>query len=348
MTLYVYNRAFEIIGIIDAYSSLIWTNRYYSEGDFELYLPANNRNIQLLQKENFVVRETEMTNAMIIERVIIETNKERGNHLIVSGRCLKSLLSRRIVWSQTTINGRVEVGARKLVDQNAINPTDSGRKIPNLTLGTLKGYTETMSNQYTGDELMLTMITLCQNSGLGWDIKFDADNKQFIFVMCKGTDRSYKQTANPYVLFSNDFDNLISSEYATSQTDYKNVARIGGEGEGLQRRYAVSGSATGLDRRELFIDARDISSNDGAITATDYTAALIERGNERLAEYKKTEAFSGEVDTTYTYKLNRDFFLGDIVEIKNEYGVQASPRIVEIIEHSDENGIRVTPTFSDF
>ena len=64
--------------------------------------------------------------------------------------------------------------------------------------------------------------------------------------------------------------------------------------------------------------------------------------------YKVTEAFSGDVDTIHTYVLERDFFLGDIVEVKNEYGIHAAPRIIEIIENSDENGTRTIPTFSDF
>ena len=49
MILYVYDRNFSIVGVIDAYESLIWTNRYYIEGDFELYVPANQKNLEILQ-----------------------------------------------------------------------------------------------------------------------------------------------------------------------------------------------------------------------------------------------------------------------------------------------------------
>ena len=52
------------------------------------------------------------------------------------------------------------------------------------------------------------------------------------------------------------------------------------------------------------------------------------------------------MDSTRQYIVDEDFFLGDIVQIENEYGIQAQPRIIEIIESEDENGISVIPTFT--
>ena len=40
MDLYILNKNFEKIGLIDTYESVIWTTRYYTYGDFELYIPA--------------------------------------------------------------------------------------------------------------------------------------------------------------------------------------------------------------------------------------------------------------------------------------------------------------------
>ena len=33
---YVLNTDFQIVGVIDVYESFIWTDRFYSYGDFEL------------------------------------------------------------------------------------------------------------------------------------------------------------------------------------------------------------------------------------------------------------------------------------------------------------------------
>lgn len=48
------------------------------------------------------------------------------------------------------------------------------------------------------------------------------------------------------------------------------------------------------------------------------------------------------------YVLNRDYFLGDLVQIENEKGIKAAPRITEIIYAEDENGSSVVPTFSEW
>ena len=118
------------------------------------------------------------------------------------------------------------------------------------------------------------------------------------------------------------------------------------------------------NRRVYFLDAesvfyRDSSGNkveeyvdyavtvtyNKALSPTEYNALLNQRGLEKLAEMTSSESFDGDVDSTHQYILDKDFFVGDIVQVVNEYGLEASPRILEIIECEDENGITVVPTF---
>ena len=49
MYIYVLDKTLKRIGLIDNYVSLIWTTRYYTYGDFELYLPVTTEFIELLQ-----------------------------------------------------------------------------------------------------------------------------------------------------------------------------------------------------------------------------------------------------------------------------------------------------------
>ena len=42
MDLYIADQNFQIVGIIDAPSSLIWAERYFEIGDFEIYVPATD------------------------------------------------------------------------------------------------------------------------------------------------------------------------------------------------------------------------------------------------------------------------------------------------------------------
>jgi hypothetical protein len=119
----------------------------------------------------------------------------------------------------------------------------------------------------------------------------------------------------------------------------RNVAIIGGKGSIETRTYTEVdiGSNTGLDRREVFIDARDMVSTDDA--------AIEQRGKERLAEYEDISSFDGQAETRYMFKYEQDFFVGDIVQFADGYGHEAPARIVEIITSDSENGVSVFPTF---
>lgn len=124
-------------------------------------------------------------------------------------------------------------------------------------------------------------------------------------------------------------------------SESKNVALVGGEGEGLERKLRQVGNVSGLERREVFIDAGSASSEGDLV---DYYDALINEGKEKLSEMTAKITFEGEVDTTnYRYKI--DYDLGDIVTVKNKYGVTISARIVEIIETWDNEGYTIEPVF---
>lgn len=349
MDIYVLDTNFNMIGVVDSYTSVIWTTRYYSPGDFELYLPATDSMITLLREDYYLCRDSDIAgdtykNVMIIEKINPKTDIESGDYLTVTGRCLKSILSRRIIWNQTSINGKLELGIRKVLTENVISPTITDRKIGGFTLGPVRGFSDTIEIQATGDEIATFLQEVCTSYGIGWDVYIRGGN--FVFDLYKGSDRSYNQTTNPYVVFSPEYDNLISSDYVYSKEAYKNTALVAGEGEGLERRTETVGAYSGLQRYEVYVDARDISSNNGEITEDQYNSMLSEKGSEKLSELGATESFEGEIEVKSNYTLNKDYFLGDIVQVINEYGIEASPRIIEIIDSEDDTGHSIIPTFS--
>ena len=346
MELYLLDLDLNIVDVIENYKSIIWTTRYFSSGDFELYIPATEKMINLLKKDYYITRDDDFTQAMIIENVQITTSIEEGNYLIITGKNLKSILNRRIIWQQTSLNGSVVKAINQLVYNNAIEPIIPERKIKRLKLGAEISVRDTINTQYTGDNLGETIESICRTYGLGYDILLDIEDKSFIFVIYKGNDRSYKQNNNPYVVFSNEYENLLSTNYANNSENYKNVALVAGEGEGIDRKTVVVGKESDLKRYELYVDARDISSNENEIDEENYNELLSTRGKEKLEECNIIESIEGEVESGYTYKLNEDYFLGDIVEVINEYGIEMTPRVTEIIESIDDTGQYIIPTFS--
>lgn len=354
---YILNENFELQGVIDEYVSLIWRPSYSDIGDFELYLGASDKAVELLRPDWYVVRSSDISvengittyeRVMVIKNLQLITDVENGDFLTVTGRELKFLLHRRIVWKQTNLTGTAENAIRRLVNENAISPTDTKRVIPNLVLGVSAGLTDTIDKQVTGDHLDKVITEICLAYNYGWDIFIT--NSKLVLVVYAGTDKSYGQSINPYVVFSNEFENLYNSDYQLTTEEYANTTLVGGEGEGLERIYtAVGNNNAGLNRYETFTDARDVSQNkdtEEAIDSATYLKLLAERGLENLATLAYTEGFSGEVLSDVAFKYGKDFFIGDIVTVINEYGIRQNVRVVSAIESEDESGVKLLPQFN--
>ena len=366
----VLNESFELVAIIDYYKSLIWTERYREAGDFELYLLADTTAIGSIEEGYYLqIQGSNMT--MIVEQFEITTNTEEGNALIITGRSLESILDRRIVWPQTTLSGNLQNGVKTLITEALIRPvSDPSRKIPGFTFedSTDPLVTNlTLEAQYTGDNLYDVIISICETYNLGFRITLEenpevtVDNPGpyiFKFSLYAGVDRSYDQSVNEYVIFSSKFGNLISSNYLETQKPLKTIAYIAGEGEGAERKSEVTTildggeEVIGIKRRELFVDARDISSTvyddqGGSTTITDeeYSNLLIERGKEKLSENVITRTFEGEVENGMTFSYGTHFFMGDIVQIVNEYGLEGTSRVIEFVRSISPSGIEYYPTF---
>lgn len=349
MDLYVLDTNRQEIAIIDSYKSFIWTDRYNEYGDFELYTPMSLDALQYIRQGNYLCQRNS-DHAMIIEKILIESNVEDGDVLTVSGRSLESILDRRIVWGQKTLTGDFQTAIKTLLTENIISPSNTDRTIPDFIFEETTDSTilnETIEAQYTGDNLYDIISALCSERGVGFRIIFN-DSGQFVFSLYSGVDRTYKQLTNPYVVFSPKFDNIISGNYMESKQTLKNVALVGGDGEGSSRKYTAVGNVKGLNRREIFADAQDVSkeNEDGeALSDTEYVAQLRQRGKETLSENRAINSFEGEAETTILFKHGVDFFTGDIVQVADNYGNEGAARITEVITSHDENGMTMYSTF---
>lgn len=355
MEVMVMNRDFINLGYIDTYESMIWVERYNKPGDFELYTKASIELLDLL-KINYYLFSKESDYVMIIENIEISTDAEDGNHLIVTGRSLESMLDRRIVWVQTYLNSKFQYAIIRLLNENVISPSDPKRKISRfVAVESTNQYIldQKVSKQYTGDNLLEVIQELCDEFEIGFRVTLSEDNK-FVFSLYYGEDRSYEQFKNPYVIFSPTFENLLESNYKASITELKNVALIAGEDDGKQRRTVTVGDSSDLDRREMYVDARDIQSErrneEGEeiepIPEEEYNTLLVGRGNEKMKDYKYKEEFDASVEPTQTYLYGKDYFMGDIVQLENEFGMESQARITELLRSHDNAGYTVVPTFT--
>ena len=341
------NTAFEKLAILDDFVSFIWSSRYNSVGDFELVLNMNDVALNYIKKGYYLLREDD-EHVGIVENIKIDVNADGDEQMIVSGRFIESILARRIVAEQTQFNEqKVSDVIYGLIDDAIVNPDDDTRKIAQFINGTYE-VAATITCQFTGKNLLDVIQNLCEEYHLGFKITISDTliPKAFNFNLYQGTDRTYNQSVNPYAVFSDKYDNLLTAEYLESYENLVTDVLVAGEGEGTDRKTAWASKATntGLNRYEMYKDARNMSSDEGYISDEEYTASLVAEGMESITEY--TQAFSGQVDFT-NVKYKTDINLGDLCVIEcSKWGININARLVEVIESINEQGVyTITPTF---
>lgn len=341
MNIKLLNSRFQVIAVVDQYTSLMWCKRYYDNGALDLEIEANAENIDLFKKNFYIIRDDDDT-IYRIEGIELETDENGDDKLIIGGVDCKAILSQRITWGQVFVrNTTVENFINEMIKANITQPTNSRRKISNFRTDIPVLTTDRTTRQSTYEDIGEKVIELCKENRLGSRVYLDGDGN-FVFTMYRGKDLSLSQDVNPRIVFSHDFENLFSSKYTFDSSEYKNAALIGGEGEGADRKLRDIGDTSGLERREMFVDASRANSDGGDLV--DYYAALIAEGKEALAETANVASFEGEVDAG-SYEYKRDYNLGDIVTVINKYGMMVDARIVEIIETWDNEGYTIEPVF---
>lgn len=345
MILYIFDRDYNFIGFIDNYISLTWREEYQGRGEFQLTCVDTDVNIARLKQNYFVWKKGKKT-AMVIRYV---ESSEEENTIIIRGYTTLDLLTQRYIYPTQTISN-IEVGMRDLINHCFTSSED--RKVEDLSLADIEGFSYILDTQYTGKELLETLVTLATESGLGFFMQFDYENKRNIFTIYEGIDRTFGNEINDPAMFSAEFGNLQNVIILDDMTVYKNVAIVAGAGEGSARIVIEVGNAAGWDRNELFVDARDLqkeSTDDEGNTTTisdaEYEANLISRGTEKLNEHIRAQSFTGDVDTQeFGVKYN----LGDIVSCKSSrYGIRLDARITQYEEVIENNITTITPTFGD-
>lgn len=379
MELSILDTTFKRVDIVDVFESLIWTDRYSAYGDFEIFAPASSKLLQNV-RHDYYLWHNDTEHVMIVEDIQITSDFESGSKMTITGRSLESILERRIIWKKTILSGNLQNGIKKLLDENIILATDTNRRIQNFIFlaSTDPIITAlTIEAQYTGDNLYEVIKYICDINGIGFKVVLNTSN-QFVFSLYSGVDRTYDQIANPYVIFSPNFENLLNSNYLESNKTLRTVTLVAGEeydttkddveasldalqaggstyvdvGLGVVRKtvtvVAPGAAISDISRREMFSDARDITqiANGVALSDAQYDTQLVHRGEAELVKNALTQSFEGEVETTNTFIFGLHYFMGDKVQIVNEYDFESVVRVVEVVKSHSVEGETVLPTFS--
>lgn len=331
MELYLFNSDRELAGIVESYEYLRWTRQYAKCGSFELKAIASDENISLLKIGNILWKNDD-TEAGIIE--YLEMTLQEREYITVIGRFATSLLARRIVWGTEILTGDLSAAVSQLLDNHLIAPTDLERKIDGVVY-TPESVGVSVSTQVSFRNLMDAITSLCDAADVGIKTAFDPVTKLFTVQLYAG--------AVSQAVFSKEYENIMEQIFTESLFSYANTALVGGEGEGAGRTFVTTGGGVGLDRYEIFVDAKDLRMED---FPDDYEAALLFRGNTKLAEQAMIQAFDVTVNQygNLTYKV--DFDLGNMIQaVSKRWGISMTARITAVEESYDRDGMSLSVTF---
>lgn len=360
MELYVYSSDMVLQGIVEKIASLIWTRRYWTCGEFKLLVPFTEEHSRMLVKNNIIMKRGD-DEAAQIRYVHITKNSQGLEEIEVQGKFLLYWIGKRIIKKQIITKDTTQNILYRIVRENVTNPADTARKIPDVSIAaddsdTGSGRIDYTSEQYANAQLAAE--TAAKAAKLGIRIQTDARTGKHAFSVYKGRDLTAGNTAgNAPCIFSQEFDNIVEQEYTNSIENLKTTAFVGGEEkEGVARKVAeVGGSAAGLEREEVFINATDIvqeyeEEGGEKVTLSDpeYLALLTARGAEELEQYAETLSFSSKVNTFANLIYRTDYDLGDRVTCVNKrWGIRIDVRITEIAETYQNSVEEIDITFGE-
>lgn len=324
---------FRYAKVFDTWQSLRIVKNFTKPHEFTLQVAVTNENIEYLKPRSCV----------LIQDVFYEIETVRGEDdvLMVSGQSMSRKLSEAInLFSMERTGKKPET----IVYEILIKPR---YLIPHFIKinKPIEFSAFNIRHQVSHQELLEILTTFCETYNFGYLEKaFNLQNPSTEIDIVPVKDLSDR------VIFSITNENLLSENFEYSLKNFKDVAWVYGEGEGINRKMVKVDKATTYDRRTLYVDARDLQSEvEGGVFLSDaeYEAILYERGVQKLAEHAPIFSLSGTIDAkSKLFKLGVDYDVGDIVTIESEkFNIKTNLQITSIQETWDSTGYHIDPIF---
>lgn len=343
-------------------------------GKFTINAMLDKENLYLMDKtKNFYVLFDDDVFG-IIESVKRESDSETSRVFTIKGSLALKLLEYRVIKGQLTFKGKSYKYIEELVKQNLIMSDEENR---NVALAVefedeerLKNVCSTIDKQITGGSLWDEISEVAEADKLRIVLKpnvvvINIENPCNIdgwtLIIGAGEDRTRNRgnkVVSP-VVFSQSLSNIANTDYTVDRSKLRNTVYIAGEGEGIDRKWynidvnsdVTFGERKGWNRRELWVDARDVQSeqDNKQLTDAEYEELIKQRANEKAKDNDLSEEYTATVtNTTKQYTYKKDYNIGDFVTIADEeLGMEIDAQITNVIitRQDDRNIIDIEFTY---
>lgn len=226
---------YQFVKVVDTFESFCWTDRYNEIGKFEFEAIADIVMLSSFRK-GFYVKIKDSDRLMIIDTIQYTSNVESGDHVKVSGPSLEDILRSRIILKEITLDGPLEEGIMRILNENMIDPEDKNRAYPIITFKKSEDpeiEKLEIHETYRGEKVYDVIEEQAKANNIGFRVLPDYENSGFIFEFYRGVDRSYNQDTLPPVVFSPEYENIVSSNYVDSDSSLINVVYVANDNDGL-------------------------------------------------------------------------------------------------------------------
>ena len=347
-----------VVDILRKYEYSQYEYKAREIGTFTINAMLDKENLYLMDKTKnyYVLLDQDVFG--IIESIKRESDSETSKVFTIKGSLALKLLEYRVINGQVTFKGKSYKYIEELVKQNLILSDDDNR---NIALAVefeneerLKQICSTVDKQVTGGSLWDEISEIAEADKLRILLKpnivvVNTEHQQNIdgwtLTIGAGEDRTRHRTNKTVssVVFSQSLSNIANTDYTVNRSKLRNTVYIAGEGEGADRKWynidvnsdVTFGERIGWNRRELWVDARDIQSeqDNKKLTDEEYEVLMKQRANEKAKDNDLSEEYTATVtNVTKQYTYKEDYNIGDFVTVADEeLGMEIDAQITNII-----------------
>ena len=354
----ILDRNFKKIDILREYEYLQYTSPVRDIGQFTLNAKISDATklfISAGEMEYFYL----MFDKDYIARVerIEQSDEETGPDTVtITGRNSLFILTKRVIQGTLEFNGETAQYIKALIEANITNENLGKRRINAEVILDDEEYLltqcSTINKQVTGgyvwdevsdaleqDKLGIYMVPILQD--VSEDEDYNVDHWEIhITAGVNRTRGNYLN--NPVVTFSQSLSNIARTTYSKDVSNYGSMYYVAGEGEGENRKWfeiynkEEEELASGWDRSEVWVDARDIQSTidggDTELTEEDYETLITNRAGEKMKEHRESISYEATItQESRPYVYGKDYNKADFVTVvDNKLDMEVEAQIIGI------------------
>jgi len=332
----VFNLIFERVGVITNFTEVVINHNFFEVDTLSFSIPYDEDTYNLLWL-SMILHKQGTNKGFMIHTLEV---RERENTIWGYAYGLESILNDRVVRYPRYFNTNAESIMHTLVDENMINSPFTQRNYPNLVKTTNGNRGAVTEENYWGQTLYSIFTELGKRNGMGFKIRFNPYNQEYIFENVIATDRTTQQSTNTPIRWVSEWNDTYDEALINSQKDWKTNAYII-SGDDVPILIGVGDSfsvKSDFFRKEMFIQASDITQTLKDESGTTLTEGQVEalmrsRGKMELNQFKRIEDYTFNLSEGIDEVYGVDYFEGDYVSVVHQgYGIVKHQQIVTVEE----------------